>query len=378
MRAACLSSDPSCNSIFNYAAGVNPPVHPDPRNASTAGAFVRDTQYVDDRILANAPAGAPTPLPSHRGGDGTRLQWPVEPHRYRLIAARACPWAHRSLIVRRLMGLEPVISLGLTGPTHDIRSWTFDLDPDGLDPVLGVPRLKDAYEARFPGYPRGITVPAYVEEATGKVVTNDVWTVTIDLATQWGAYAREGAPDLRPAAHVDEMDELNDWLFHRVNNGVYKAGFAADQVSYESAYRELWDALDVVEERLSSRRYLVGDTITETDVRLFTTLVRFDAVCHGHFKCNRNRITEMPALWGYLRDLYQTPGFGDTTDLAEIKRHYYVVQSDVNPTKVVPLGPDMRGLLTPHGREALGGRPFGDGSAPGPVATGEEVRHPLR
>ena len=328
----------------------------DAKNASTSGAFKRDMNYITDRIV-----------------DDPSAQWPVEAGRYRLVAARACPWAHRTVIVRRLLGLEGVMSLGLAAPTHDVRSWNFTLDPDDRDPVLGIERLQEAYFARVPGYEKGITVPAIVDVPTGQVVTNDYAQMTLDFSSEWTAYHREGAPVLYPEQHRAEIDEINRWVFTEVNNGVYRCGFAADQEHYQEAYERLWTALDRLEERLTTRRYLVGDSITEADIRLFTTLVRFDAVYHGHFKCNRHKITEMPALWGYLRDLYQTPGFGDTTNFVQIKQHYYIVHTEVNPTKVVPVGPDLSGLLTPHSREALGGSPFGTGTAPGPVAAGEEV-----
>jgi putative glutathione S-transferase len=162
-------------------------------------------------------------------------------------------------------------------------------------------------------------------------------------------------------------------VFADVNNGVYRAGFAGTQEAYEKAYHRLFDRLDKLSERLAEQRYLVGDTITEADVRLFTTLARFDAVYHGHFKCNRQKLAEMPVLWAYARDLFQTPGFGDTTDFVHIKRHYYEVHRDINPTGIVPAGPDLSGWLTPHGREALGGRPFGDGTPPGPPSAAETV-----
>jgi glutathionyl-hydroquinone reductase len=320
--------------------------------------FERDTRYITDRITT--------------AGDGEG-QWPVEPGRYRLVAARACPWANRTIIVRRLLGLEDAISLGLCGPTHDEDSWTFDLDPGGVDPVLGIPRLKDAYEQRRPGYPRGITVPAVVEVDSGKVVTNDFAQMTLDLSTQWREHQREGAPDLYPEALREEMDEVMKRIYTEVNNGVYRCGFAGTQEAYEQAYDRLFTALDWLENRLADRRFLMGDTITEADVRLFTTLARFDPVYHGHFKCNRSKLSEMPVLWAYARDLFQTPGFGDTTDFAQIKRHYYVVHHDINPTGIVPAGPDLSGWLTEHGREALGGSPFGDGTPPGPVRDGEAV-----
>jgi glutathionyl-hydroquinone reductase len=320
------------------------------------GEFRRDQEYITSRITAD-------------GEDG----YPVEPGRYRLAVSRACPWANRAVIVRRLLGLEGVLSMAIAGPTHDQRSWTFDLDPGGRDPVLGIERLQQAYFARFPGYPRGITVPAIVDVPTGQVVTNDFAQMTLDLSTQWRPYHREGAPDLYPPGLRAELDEVAGLVFTDVNNGVYRCGFATSQEAYEDAYRRLFARLDWLSERLAGRRYLVGDTITEADVRLFPTLVRFDAVYHGHFKCNRQKLTEMPVLWAYARDLFQTPGFGDTVDFDHIKRHYYEVHRTINPTGIVPLGPDPRGWLEPHGRGRLGGRPFGEGTPPPPPPPGETV-----
>ena len=297
------------------------------------------------------------------------LAWrPVEPGRYRLVAAAACPWANRTLIVRRLLGLEDALSLGMPGPVHDERSWTFHLDPDGVDPVLGIHYLRDAYDARIPDYPKGVTVPAIVEIASGKVVTNDFAQITLDMSTQWTAHHREGAPDLYPSSRRDEIDEVMALVYEDVNNGVYRTGFAKDQAAYEEAYRRLFARLDWLSERLESRRYLVGDTITEADIRLFTTLARFDAVYHGHFKCNRSKLAEMPVLWAYARDLFQTPGFGETIDFEQIKQHYYVVHVTINPTQIVPRGPDTSNWLAPHHRDELGGRPFGDGTPPTPLA----------
>ncbi len=298
--------------------------------------------YVPDRITKDARK------PEHGPVEGEL--WPVEPGRYRLVAAQACPWANRAIIVRGLLGLEDVISLGLCGPTHDERSWTFDLDPGGRDPVLGIERLQEAYFARFPGYPRGITVPAIVEESSGKLVTNDFPWITHDLFFEWREFHRDGAPDLWPADLREEMEDVMERVFTEVNNGVYRCGFAGSQEAYDQAYSRLWEAMDWLEERLGSRRYLMGDAITEADVRLFTTLARFDAVYHGHFKCNRQKLTELPALWGYARDLFQTPGFGDTIDLAQIKRHYYLVHTDLNPTGIVPAGPDPTVWLEPVDR----------------------------
>ncbi len=323
---------------------------------SGGGGFERDTAYIETRITAD-------------GRDG----YPVEPGRYRLVAARACPWANRAIIVRRLLGLEQVLSMGITGPTHDARSWTFDLDPGGRDPVLGIERLEEAFFAHDPKYAKGITVPAIVEVATGKVVTNDFPQMTLDLSTEWRDHHRPGAPDLYPEERRDEIDEVADLVFRDVNNGVYRCGFAGSQKAYEKAYARLFSRLDWLSDRLTGQRYLVGDTITEVDVRLFTTLARFDPVYHGHFKCNRSKLSEMPVLWAYARDLFQTPGFGDTTDFDHIKRHYYEVHRDINPTGIVPVGPDLSGWVTPHGRDALGGRPFGAGSPPGPPPADERV-----
>jgi glutathionyl-hydroquinone reductase len=331
--------------------------------AEAAGTYVkpgteyrRDMNYITTRVTQD-------------GRDG----YPVEPGRYRLVVARACPWANRAIIVRRLLGLEDVLSMGICGPTHDARSWTFDLDPGGRDPVLGIERIQEAYLKRFPDYDRGITVPCIVDIPTGQVVTNDFPQITLDLSSQWRAYHRAGAPDLYPEQLREEIDQVNAKVFRYVNNGVYRAGFAGNQLSYDQAYRKLFDALDWLSDRLATQRFLVGDTITEADVRLFTTLARFDPVYHGHFKCNRSKLAEMPVLWAYARDLFQTPGFGDTIDFTHIKKHYYIVHKDINPSGIVPLGPDLQNWLEPHGRESMGGRPFGAGTPPGPPSAAETV-----
>ncbi len=328
---------------------------------STSGGYTqrqyrRDERYITTRVTDD-------------GRDG----YPVEPGRYRLVVSRACPWASRAVCVRRLLGLEDALSMAIAGPVHDLGSWTFDLDPGGRDPVLGIERLAEAYLARFPDYDRGITVPAIVDVPTGQVVTNDFAQMTLDLTTEWRAYHRPGAPDLYPEHRRDEIDAVNAAVHRDVNNGVYRCGFSTDQKVYDRAYRHLFDRLDWLSARLERQRFLVGDTITEDDVRLFTTLVRFDSVYHNHFKCNRHKLSEMPVLWAYARDLFQTPGFGDTVDFEHIKRHYYCVQREINPSGVVPAGPDLSGWLTPHGREALGGRPFGDGTPPGPLPRDEAV-----
>lgn len=321
--------------------------------------YDRDMTYLDDRIMA----------------DGSS-DWPVEAGRYRLVGARACPWANRAMIARRLYGLEDAISLGIAGPVHDARSWTFDLDPGEVDPVLGIHFLRDAYDARVPDYPRGVTVPALVDVPSGAVVTNDFAQITLDLGSQWRTHHRDGAPDLYPEAQRAEMDELMELIFRTVNNGVYKCGFAGSQAAYDRAYTTLWQTLDVLEERLSTRRYLMGPSITEADVRLYVTLVRFDAVYHGHFKCNRQPLTTMPNLWAYARDLFTTPGFGDTNDFVQIKQHYYEVHTDINPSGIVPNGPRLDGWLEPHGRERLETNTWGDGGTPPPPPLAAEVVDP--
>ncbi|MFF5726986.1 glutathione S-transferase family protein [[Kitasatospora] papulosa] len=318
--------------------------------------FKRSRSHFADRITAD-------------GRDG----WPVEAGRYRLVVSRACPWASRALVSRRLLGLEPSLSLAVADPLQDDRSWRFTLDEDGKDPVLGIGYLSEAYEAREHGYPGGVSVPAIVDVPTRSLVTNDYQQITLDLATEWTELHRPGAPDLYPERLRDEIDSVMEDVYRDVNNGVYRAGFASGQGEYEAAYIDVFRRLDLVSERLAGQRYLVGDTLTEADIRLFTTLVRFDAVYHGHFKCNRSKLAEDRVLWAYVRDLYQTPGFGDTVDFDHIKRHYYQVHTGINPTGIVPLGPDLTGWLTPHHREQLGGRPFGDGTPPGPVPPGEEV-----
>lgn len=278
----------------------------------------------------------------------------VEPGRYRLVVSLACPWAHRSVIVRRLLGLEDVLSLAVVDPIRDERGWRFGLDPGGRDPVLGIEFLSEAYLATDPGYTGRVTVPCIIDIETGRVVTNDYPQITLDFSTEWTAYRRPGAPDLYPEALRAEMDPLIEDIYRDVNDGVYRCGFATTQSAYDEAFRALFARLDALSDRLSDRRYLMGDGVTEVDVRLFTTLVRFDAVYHGHFKCNRHKLTEMPVLWAYARDLFQIPGFGETVDVDHIKRHYYATHKEINPTGIVPLGPDLSGWAAPHGRERLG------------------------
>ncbi|GAA0571349.1 glutathione S-transferase family protein [Kribbella sandramycini] len=283
--------------------------------------------------ISRAATSSPGEGPDDQG------RWPVEPGRYRLVVSLACPWAHRAVIVRRLLGLDDAIGLAVVDPIRDERGWRFTLDPGSRDPVLGIEYLSEAYRRTDPAYDGRVTVPAIVDTTTGLVVTNDYPQITLDLSTEWTDHHRPGAPQLVPADRA-EMDTLIDDIYRDVNNGVYRCGFATGQEAYEAAYDALFARLDLLEQRLADRAYLLGDELREVDIRLFTTLVRFDAVYHGHFKCNRNKLTEFPNLWAYARRLYQLPAFGETVDFDQIKRHYYVTHDTINPTGIVPKGPD--------------------------------------
>ena len=297
------------------------------------GEWTRQGNRFTDRITADSDS-APGEGPDAQG------RWPVEPHRYRLVVSFACPWAHRSIITRHLLGLEDAISMAVVDPIRDERGWRFTLDEGGRDPVLGIEYLTQAYLATDPDYAGRVTVPAVIDTRSGLVVTNDYPQLNLDLSTQWREHHRPGAPDLYPAELRPEMDPLIDDIFTHVNNGVYRCGFATSQEAYEKAYDRLFAELDVLEQRLADRRFLMGEQIREVDIRLFTTLARFDAVYHGHFKCNRNKLTEMPNLWRYARDLFAHDGFGTTVDFDHIKRHYYRTHDTINPTGIVPKGPD--------------------------------------
>ena len=273
--------------------------------------------------------------------------FPAVAGRYHLYACQACPWAHRSVIVRELLGLTDVIGLTYVDPIRDERGWRFTLEPD---PVEGFALLSEAYDRTDPDYSGRVTVPCIWDRETGRLVTNDYPQITLDLETEFAHLHADGAPDLYPEHLRAEIDELVEPIYQDVNNGVYRAGFATTQDAYEEAYEALFSRLDALEGRLSTRRYLMGDDVTEADVRLFTTLVRFDAVYHGHFKCNRQKIAEFEHLSGYARDLFSIPAFGGTTDFDAIKRHYYVTHDTINPTGVVPAGPDESWWQQPHGR----------------------------
>ncbi|WP_409296316.1 glutathione S-transferase family protein [Peribacillus sp. SCS-26] len=286
---------------------------------------------------------------------------PVEAGRYRLLWSAACPWAHRSVIARSLLGLEDAISLGTVSPMRPKLprvDWEFSLDIDGLDPVLGIQFMSDIYKSTDPGYSGRPTVPAMVDTLTHKVVNNDYFKLTNYLETVWQPYHKEHAPNLYPENLRTEIDCLNEIIFSDINNGVYKCGFAQSQESYEAAYETLFRRLDEMDRRLASQRFLFGDSITDSDIRLYTTLVRFDAAYYTAFNTNHKLIREYENLWGYARDLFQTPGFGDTTDFDAIKRHYHLsitISPDKAEPKILPMGPDLSSWLTEHDRDVLSG-----------------------
>lgn len=288
-------------------------------------------------------------------GDGPG-ELPVEAGRYRILWSPVCPWAHRSIIVRKLLGLEDVISVGTADPIRpDLprTDWAFTLDKDNIDPVLKIHYISEVYENADSGYQGRPTVPAVVDLRTKKVVNNDYFRLTNYFETAWKKYHKKGAPDLYPEALRDDIDALNGIIFQEVNNAVYRAGFAQSQKAYEEAYDTVFHRLDILEERLSRQRYLFGNQITDSDVRLYVTLARFDAAYYNAFRVNRNRLVEFPNLWAYARDLYQTPGFGDTTDFDSIKKHYHLSTVQGNPYGILPKGPDLSVWNEPHGRQAL-------------------------
>ncbi len=267
----------------------------------------------------------------------------------------ACPWAHRALIARRLLGLEQVIGVTAVDPIRDERGWRFTASPGGRDPVTGARFLSELYYLTDPLYSGRFTVPCIWDTSTRRIITNDFAQLTLTLETEFRAWHLPGAPDLYPVSRRTEIDALAALMYHTVNNGVYKAGFATTQAAYEDAFDALFTTLDALEQRLARRRFLLGDQITEVDLRLYPTLARFDAVYYAHLKCNLRRIVDYPNLWGYARDLYQRRGFGDTTDFGQIKRHYYQTQPQLNPSGIVPKGP-YANWLAPHGRDHLPAR----------------------
>jgi putative glutathione S-transferase len=300
---------------------------------STGGRFVRQESAFHDRISA----------------DGSTA-FTAAPGRYHLYVSYACPWAHRTLLVRALKGLEDVVSVSVVDPLMGSQGWVFG-DYPGCTPdtVNGFERLSQAYVVAEPTYTGRVTVPVLWDRVEGTIVNNESSELMRMLGSELNEWARHPELDLYPAELRREIDLVNEMVYPAINNGVYRAGFATTQEAYEEAVVELFRALDELDQRLGSSRYLVGEQITEADWRLFTTLIRFDAVYVGHFKCNLRRIADYPNLSGYLRELYQVPGVAATVRFDHIKRHYYASHPTINPTGIVPYGP-LLDLDRPHGR----------------------------
>lgn len=303
--------------------------HPGQAFARETGEFIRQSSRFRDWITAD-------------GSSGFR----PEPRRYHLYLARACPWCHRVLIYRALKKLEDVISVSYVEPLMLDEGWTF-AEPD---PLTGARRVYELYQCADPHYTGRATVPVLWDKPSRLIVSNESSDIIRMLNSAFDALTPEHT-DYYPKALAAEIDEINTRLYETVNNGVYRAGFATSQAAYEAAVRSLFTSLDWLEERLTRQRYLLGDVVTEADWRLFPTLVRFDAVYYGHFKCNLRHVYEYPALWGYTRELYQIPGIASTVAMDEYKTHYYGSHRQINPTGIVPLGPVLD-FTAAHGRGA--------------------------
>ncbi len=304
-------------------------------------------QWYDTKTSGGAFVRPETQFRNWVRADGSTPFRP-EAGRYHLFVSLACPWAHRTLILRKLKGLEDAIGVTVVDPLMREEGWTFP-EPD---PVTGSTRLHEVYTKADPTYSGRVTVPVLWDKKTGTIVSNESAEIVRMLNREFDAFG-DASLDFYPADLAEEIDRLNAVVYDRVNNGVYKAGFATSQEKYEQAFDALFAALDELDTRLADRRYLLGNRQTEADWRLFTTLVRFDAVYVGHFKCNLRRIADYPNLSGYLRDLYQVPGVAETVDFHHIKRHYYASHTMINPTGVVPKGPALD-LDAPHGRDSVG------------------------
>jgi len=308
------------------------------------GRFIRPAAAFRHWITRDGSAGP--------GGEGG---FPAQAGRYHLYVSFACPWAHRTLIFRKLKGLESMITLSAVGAFIPSKGWSFAPEPGVLpDTINGAAFLSEIYFLANPRYTGRFTVPVLWDKQRRTIVNNESSEIIRMLNS---AFDTVGANDrdFYPVELQDEIDEFNDFIYPNINDGVYRAGFATSQQAYEAAARKLFVALDQLEGHLATHRYLVGNTLTEADWRLFTTLVRFDSVYYSHFKCNRKRLVDYPNLWGYTRDLYQVPGVAATVDIAFIKKHYYGDQRMVNPTGIVPIGPDLD-FTTPHAREGVGPR----------------------
>lgn len=281
--------------------------------------------------------------------------YPAARGRYHLYVSLACPWAHRTIIVRKLKKLEDVIGMTVVDPIRDERGWAFREEAGhSSDPVNGFRFLSEAYAATDPNYRGRVSVPVLWDTVTRRMVSNSDDDLMRMFNSAFNRFT-DSQLDLYPEDLREEIDRLNTFIYENVNDGVYRAGFATAQKVYERAVRRLFDALGTLETRLSTRRYLLGPRILEPDWRLFVTLIRFDAVYHGHFKCNVRRIVDYPNLFGYLKELYQYDGIADTVNFDHIKRHYYMTHDDINPTRIVPVGP-AQDLTAPHGRGHLNGK----------------------
>ncbi|MBO6730915.1 MAG: glutathione S-transferase family protein [Rhizobiaceae bacterium] len=307
----------------------------------SGGRFVRSQSQWRDWVTAD---GKPA--------EGRERGFKAEPGRYHLYVSYACPWAHRTLILRKLKKLEDIISVSVVHHFMGEDGWTFERG-DGAtgDPLYGSEFLHQIYTRADPAYSGRVTVPVLWDRKEETIVSNESSEIIRMLNSafdEWG----DGSIDFYPVPLRADIDAVNDLIYGAINNGVYRTGFATTQEAYEEAYGELFKALDVVEGRLAASRYLVGDTLTEADWRLFTTLIRFDAVYYSHFKCNRQRIGDYPNLSNYLRELYQVPGIAETVNMHHIKHHYYASHESVNPTRIVPLGPELD-FSAPHDRTRL-------------------------
>ncbi len=305
---------------------------------STGGKFEREESVYRNWVTRDGSAG-----PTGEGG------FKAEAGRYHLYVSLACPWAHRTLIFRVLKGLEEVISVSVVNPLMLEHGWTFE--GNAADSLYGSQYLHQLYTKADKDFTGRVTVPMLWDKQRETIVSNESSEIIRMLNTAFNELAGNSV-DFYPKELREEIDRLNEVIYPSINNGVYRTGFATTQQAYEEAFQELFSALDNIEERLASRRYLTGERITEADWRLFTTLVRFDAVYYGHFKTNRQRIADYPNLSGYLRDLYQVPGVASTVNMTHIKQHYYGSHKNINPTGIVPLGPEQD-FNRPHGREKL-------------------------
>jgi putative glutathione S-transferase len=292
-----------------------------PEEQSSDGAYIRQPDAFRNWVKADQSS----PYPADRG-------------RYHLYVSYACPWSHRTIIVRKLKKLEKVIGMTIVDPIRDERGWAFN--ERFPDPVNGFKFLSEAYQATDPGYQGRVTVPVLWDTKTGRIVSNSDDDLMRMFNSEFDAFT-DSDVDLYPRPLRPRINTMNKAIYDQVNNGVYKAGFSTSQQVYARSATALFSALDRLESRLARRRFLFGGWITETDWRLFVTLVRFDAVYHGHFKCNVRKISEYPNLFGYLRDLYQQPGIAETVKFDQIKRHYYITHDDINPTRIVPIGPEQ-------------------------------------